>query len=326
MWIALYTSPGLTQKVFSNMRRIGKGFSKVEAPLFDTIDMYYIVPKSYLVGTRQSCSSIRDFQAQEEGPEVSEEEEIQVFWFKEIKKCAEVQRRTDDVSDAKEVNAAEPTVFDDEEVTMTMAQPLIKMKAKKVRLLNEQMAKRLHNEEVKQAVAREKQEKDDLEKAKESFKKLKAVEVLGSHSTQDTLTHDPKETSKEDVKNMLEIILVSKFKVKALQVKHPLIDWEIYYEGSRSYWKIIRVDGITEAYQSFEYMLKGFDREDLDALWKLVKEKFSSAMPTEDKEKSLWVDAKLQVDEDCEMARDLVMKILMEANKPKSRRLDTSSK
>nr|GFD06285.1 hypothetical protein [Tanacetum cinerariifolium] len=81
----------------------------------------------------------------------------------------------------------------------------------------------------------------------------------------------------ENVKNMLEIIPVYEFKVKALQVKCPLIDWEIHYEGSRSYWKIIRVGGITEAYQSFEDMLKGFDRQDLDALWILVKEKFSTA-------------------------------------------------
>nr|GEX31859.1 hypothetical protein [Tanacetum cinerariifolium] len=30
-----YTSPTLTQKVFSNMRRVGKGFSRVEIPLFE---------------------------------------------------------------------------------------------------------------------------------------------------------------------------------------------------------------------------------------------------------------------------------------------------
>nr|GFB67922.1 hypothetical protein [Tanacetum cinerariifolium] len=29
-----YTSPSLTQKVFANMRRVGKGFSGVETPLF----------------------------------------------------------------------------------------------------------------------------------------------------------------------------------------------------------------------------------------------------------------------------------------------------
>nr|GEV69511.1 putative reverse transcriptase domain-containing protein [Tanacetum cinerariifolium] len=177
----------------------------------------------------------------------------------------------------------------------------------------------------------------------ESFKKLKAVEVSGSHSTQDTPTHDPKEMSEEDVQNMLEIVPVSEFKVEALQVK-----------------------------------------EDRDALWRLVKEKFSTAVPKVDKEKALWVEltrlfkpnvddvfwklqrymhdpltwklytncgvhhvsstrrhdilmltekdyplsnvmmimmlsAKLQVKEDSEMARDLMMKIFMKANKPKSR-------
>nr|GEZ62881.1 hypothetical protein [Tanacetum cinerariifolium]GEZ71349.1 hypothetical protein [Tanacetum cinerariifolium] len=124
----------------------------------------------------------------------------------------------------------------------------------------------------------------------ESFKKLKAVKVSGSEFTQDTLTNDPKEMSEEDVKNMLEIVPLSEFKVEALQVKYPLINWEIHSEGSRSYLKIIRVGGITEAYQSFEDTLKGFDREDLVVLWRLVKEKFSIAVPTVDKEKALWVE------------------------------------
>nr|GEX32907.1 putative ribonuclease H-like domain-containing protein [Tanacetum cinerariifolium] len=66
---------------------------------------------------------------------------------------AEVQGMKDDDNAAiKEASAAEPTVFDDEEVTMTMAQTLIKMKAEKSRLLDEQMAKRLHDEEVEQAM------------------------------------------------------------------------------------------------------------------------------------------------------------------------------
>nr|GFA03065.1 hypothetical protein [Tanacetum cinerariifolium] len=39
-------------------------------------------------------------------------------------------------------------------------------------------------------------------------------------------------------------------------------------------------------------MLKGFDREDLVALWNLVKERFSSAEPIKDKERALWVELK----------------------------------
>nr|GFB93214.1 hypothetical protein [Tanacetum cinerariifolium] len=241
------------------------------------------------------------------------------------------------------------------------------MKAKKERLLDELMAKRLHDEEVEQAAFRERQEQDDFKRAQElqqqydekqenidwnvvaedeeptkkraaketllqeSVKKLRAeVKVSGSHSTQDTPTDDPK------------------------------------------------VGGITQAYRSFEDMVKDFDREHLDAIWRLTNEKFSIAMPIEDKEKALWVElkilykpnaadvfwkqqrymhdpltwklyttcevhqvsssgrqdifmflekdylltdavlllmlsAKLQVDEDCEMAMDLMMKIFMEA-------------
>ncbi|GJZ34864.1 chaperone protein DnaJ 16 [Tanacetum coccineum] len=39
-------------------------------------------------------------------------------------------------------------------------------------------------------------------------------------------------------------------------------------------------------------MLKGFDREDLVALWSLVKERFRFAESTEDMEKALWVELK----------------------------------
>nr|GEX42910.1 hypothetical protein [Tanacetum cinerariifolium]GEX67962.1 hypothetical protein [Tanacetum cinerariifolium] len=77
----------------------------------------------------------------------------------------------------------------------------------------------------------------------------------------------------KDEENMLEIVPVFKFKVEALQVKYPIIDWEIQSEGSRTYWKINRVGGITEAYQSFEDILKGFAREDLVALWNLKMHK-----------------------------------------------------
>nr|GEY03610.1 hypothetical protein [Tanacetum cinerariifolium] len=100
----------------------------------------------------------------------------------------------------------------------------------------------------------------------ESFKKLRAeVEVSGSESTQDTQTDDLKEMSEEDVKNMLEIIPVTEFKVEALQVK-----------------------------------------EDLDALWRLVKDKFSSAVPTVDKEKALWVELKRLFEPD---ADDVIWKL-----------------
>nr|GEW41059.1 hypothetical protein [Tanacetum cinerariifolium] len=69
---------------------------------------------------------------------------------------ADIQVRMEkDVTVVKEINAAEPepTVFNDDEVTMTMAQTLIKMKAEKAKILNEQMAKSLQDEKIEQAAA-----------------------------------------------------------------------------------------------------------------------------------------------------------------------------
>ncbi|GJU21945.1 hypothetical protein Tco_1155287 [Tanacetum coccineum] len=48
----------------------------------------------------------------------------------------------------------------------------------------------------------------------------------------------------------------------------------------------------TEAYQTFDDMLKKFDKDDLDKLWSLVKERFSLIDPTDDKERTLWVELK----------------------------------
>ncbi|GKF64023.1 hypothetical protein Tco_0187471 [Tanacetum coccineum] len=91
---------------------------------------------------------------------------------------------------------------------------------------------------------------------------------------------------------MMEIVSVEEVYIEALQTKYPIIDWEIYSEEQRKYWRIIRVGNHTEAYQLFEEMLKKFDREDLDRLWSLVKKTFSTTEPTEDKEKELWVELK----------------------------------
>ena len=91
---------------------------------------------------------------------------------------------------------------------------------------------------------------------------------------------------------MIVIILEEGINVEALQTKYPIIDQEVYIEESRRYQRIIRVRGHTEEYQVFVDMLKGFDKDDLDKLWCLVKERFSLMDPTQDKEIELWVELK----------------------------------
>nr|GEW25505.1 hypothetical protein [Tanacetum cinerariifolium] len=320
-----YTSPALTQKVFANMQRVGKGFSGVETPLFAIMLVQPQPPAAEEVDDVEVAALEQDKIAQEleifklkkRVKKLEKKRRSKSFGLNILRKAidadeditlvdtktqvdlgAELQRRKDNDNVAikevgaaiKDASVAEPTVFDDEEI-----------------------AKRLHDEEVEQAAAREKQEKEDLEKAKvlqqhyvdkkyqsvkrkpisiaqakknmivylknmarykmehfkgmnydkvrpifereynkvqnlfkpdkeeeptkkrvaketllqESIKKLKAAEVSGSESTQDTPTVDPKEMSEEDVKNMLEFFPVSEFKVEALQRSSD----EDLYEG-----------------------------------------------------------------------------------------------
>nr|GEW61150.1 hypothetical protein [Tanacetum cinerariifolium] len=83
------------------------------------------------------------------------------------------------------------------------------------------------------------------------------------------------DVSEKDLKGMMRLVPLEEVYVEALQVKHPIIDWEIHSEGKREYWKIIRLGGRTAVYQFFVDMLKQFDREDLHQLWTLVTETLS---------------------------------------------------
>nr|GEW71124.1 reverse transcriptase domain-containing protein [Tanacetum cinerariifolium] len=81
------------------------------------------------------------------------------------------------------------------------------------------------------------------------------------------------DVSKEDLKGMMQLVPVEEVYIEALQVKHLIIDWEIYSEGKKDYWKIIRLGGHTVVYQFFVDMLKQFNREDLYQLWILNDQK-----------------------------------------------------
>nr|GEU98728.1 hypothetical protein [Tanacetum cinerariifolium] len=68
-------------------------------------------------------------------------------------------------------------------------------------------------------------------------------------------------------------------KATALARKVPVVDFEIIEQNNKPYYKIIRADGTHQLYISFLTLLKNFDREDLEALWSLVKERFATTKP-----------------------------------------------
>nr|GEW17084.1 reverse transcriptase domain-containing protein [Tanacetum cinerariifolium] len=64
-----------------------------------------------------------------------------------------------------------------------------------------------------------------------------------------------------------------------LASKIPIIDYKIHTERNRPYFKIIRADRNHMLFLSFSTMLKNFDREDLESLWNIVKERFAKTKP-----------------------------------------------
>nr|GEW25855.1 hypothetical protein [Tanacetum cinerariifolium] len=263
-----YTSPAFTHKVFANMRRVGKGFSGVETPLFASM-LVQPQPQAEVPIAHVPPSTIRaplptDLQDPTPTPHATPPQD---------------QPLTPHASPPQE----QPTT--PYESLMPLLTTLLET-----------------SEEESKEARKEKEVKVFwVQKAKKGWYNLKSrilysyyfrcsggcTQTGGKIAAIDADEDITLVDVKKDEENMLEIIPVPEFKVKALQVKYPIIDWEIHTKGSRVYWKIIRVGGIAEAYQVFEDMLKGFDREDLVVLWILVKEKFSSAMPSVDKEKAL---------------------------------------
>nr|GEV17296.1 uncharacterized mitochondrial protein AtMg00810-like [Tanacetum cinerariifolium] len=68
-------------------------------------------------------------------------------------------------------------------------------------------------------------------------------------------------------------------KATPIALNVPVVDFEIYTENNKPYYKIKRADGSHQLYMSFLSMLRNFDREDLEVLWRLVKERFASTKP-----------------------------------------------
>ncbi|GJZ48625.1 hypothetical protein Tco_0602457 [Tanacetum coccineum] len=89
---------------------------------------------------------------------------------------------------------------------------------------------------------------------------------LGAGVTQEQPEEEETKLLQEDLQQMMMAVPVEEVYVEALQVKYPIIDWEVYSKDTR--------------------------RDDLVKLWDLVKERFSTTEPTNDKKKELWVELK----------------------------------
>nr|GEV61940.1 ribonuclease H-like domain-containing protein [Tanacetum cinerariifolium] len=92
-----------------------------------------------------------------------------------------------------------------------------------------------------------------------------------------------KEQIDEDKNRALQMInetlAETSAKRRKLNEEVPVVDYKIIEMNNKPYYKIIRADGTHQLYISFLTLLMNFDRGDLEALWSLIKERFSTAKP-----------------------------------------------
>ncbi|GKC15665.1 hypothetical protein Tco_1012447 [Tanacetum coccineum] len=111
----------------------------------------------------------------------------------------------------------------------------------------------------------------------------RAGDELEQENAKKQKVDDNQETAKLQI--MMKIIPdEEEVAVNAIPVatKPPsVVDYKIIKEGKISNYQIIRADGNSKRYSSMIQMLKSFDREDLETLWKLVKAKHGYTRPEE---------------------------------------------
>ncbi|GJZ32414.1 hypothetical protein Tco_0577850 [Tanacetum coccineum] len=144
----------------------------------------------------------------------------------------------------------------------------------------------------KAELEQENSKKAEAEIAQESSSKRVGEELEQENAKKQQVDED-KETA--ELQSLIEVVLDEEevaIDVIPLAKRPTIVDWKIHTEGKKSYYQIIRADGSSKRYLVFSHMLKNFDREDLETLWKLVKAKHGSAKPEEGYERVLWGDLK----------------------------------
>ncbi|GJX18166.1 hypothetical protein Tco_0218998, partial [Tanacetum coccineum] len=89
------------------------------------------------------------------------------------------------------------------------------------------------------------------------------------------------DAEKEELKGFLDIIPREEFAedVESLSTKYPIVDWKTYtLTENFMYYQIFRGDGSSKNYKVLSEMLEDFDRQDVEELCSLVKERIDQGV------------------------------------------------
>ncbi|GJW84671.1 hypothetical protein Tco_0157816 [Tanacetum coccineum] len=121
----------------------------------------------------------------------------------------------------------------------------------------------------------EKIEEDDV--VKESGAKRKKSIPRKSTRKRQRMEED---AEKEELKKFLDIIPREEvpIEVESISTKFPIVDWKTcILTETFMYYQVFRGDGSSKNYKVLSEMLEDFDRQDVEELYRLVKEKYSAS-------------------------------------------------
>nr|GEV47668.1 hypothetical protein [Tanacetum cinerariifolium] len=306
-----YTSIAFTQKVFANMRRIGKRFSRVDTPLFDE----GCIQTGRKIAKLDADKDVTLVDAEEDmdADDTDEADPAEVEEVIEVVTAAKLMTKvvttaattitTAQVPKASAPRRRKGVVIQDPEETATASEAelnaninwndvvdqvkrkekqdntVMRYQALKRKLVTEAQARKNIMVYLKN-IARFKMDffrgmtytdiRHIFEKHYNSIqafleKEEKEIEEEGSKRKDDS--HEQRAAKKQRIDEEEE------------ELKVPVVDYEIHHENNKPYYKIIIADGTHKLFLSFITILKNFDREDLEMLWKLVQERFQSSKP-----------------------------------------------
>ncbi|GKA65858.1 hypothetical protein Tco_0765565, partial [Tanacetum coccineum] len=132
-------------------------------------------------------------------------------------------------------------------------------------------------------------QKEMKEVSKESGAKRKKYIPRKSTRKRQKMEED---AEKEELKGFLDIIPREEvpIEVESLSTKGPIVDWKTcVLTENFMYYQVFRGDGSSKNYKVLSEMLEDFDRQDVEELYRLVKERYSASRP-EGYDLMLWGD------------------------------------
>ncbi|GJS72561.1 hypothetical protein Tco_0705402 [Tanacetum coccineum] len=133
-------------------------------------------------------------------------------------------------------------------------------------------------------------------------KEMKRVNTYVAISSEEE--KESEEVEEDDEVELKKLLVIKKDEDIAidaipLAIKLPvIIDYKLHKEGMLVHYELIGADGSSKRYSSMIRMLQGIDRQDLEALWRIVKAKYGDTMPEDEFERVLYGDLRVMFEPD----------------------------